>query len=119
MIYSQSVQRYLSIVNIRQNALDNTHMDISFFSTDEVTPDRVNSIIKSLDANKAPGTDKIPRKLIILASDFSSKPISEALNNLSPQVLFLRMLKFPLLFQLLRKLMISMLCLNIGHTKYI
>ena len=56
-------------------------MDISSFSTDEVTPDKVNSIIKSLDANKAPGTYKIPMKLIILASDFLSKPISKALNN--------------------------------------
>ena len=56
-------------------------MDTSSFSTDEVTPDKVNSIIKSLDANKAPGTDKIPMKLIILASDFLSKPISKALNN--------------------------------------
>ena len=33
-------------------------MDISSFSTDEVTTDVVNSVIKSLDANKAPGTDK-------------------------------------------------------------
>ena len=56
-------------------------MNISSFSTDEVTPDKVNSIIKSLDATKAPGTDKIPMKLIILASDFLSKPTSKALNN--------------------------------------
>ena len=48
------------------------------FSTDEVTPDKVNSIIKSLDVNKASGTDKIPVKLIILASDFLSKPVSKA-----------------------------------------
>ena len=70
-----------SLVNIRQNALNNTHMDTSSFSTDEVTPDKVNSIIKSLDANETSGTDKIPMKLIILASDFLSKPISKALNN--------------------------------------
>ena len=70
-----------SIVNIRQNALNNTHMNTSFFFTDGVTPDKVNSIIKSLDANKASGTDKISIKLIILASDFLSKPISKALNN--------------------------------------
>ena len=68
-------------VNIRKNALNNTHMDISSFSTDEVTPKKVNSIIKSLDTNKASGTDKIPVKLLILASDFLSKPISKALNN--------------------------------------
>ena len=70
-----------SIVNIKQSALNNTHMNTSSFSTDEVTPDKVNSIIKSLDANKAPGTDKIPMKLITLASDFLSKPILKALNN--------------------------------------
>ena len=40
-----------SIVNIRKNALNNTHMDISSFSTDEVTLDKVNSIRKSLDEN--------------------------------------------------------------------
>ena len=68
-----------SIVNIRKNALNNTHLGISSFSTEEVTPDKVNSIIKSLDANKAPGTDKMPMKLIILASDFLSKPISKVL----------------------------------------
>ena len=61
-----------SIVNIRKNAINSTHMDISSFSADEVTPDKVNSIIKSLDSNKAPGTNKIPMKLIILAPDFFS-----------------------------------------------
>ena len=66
---------------MRKNALNNTHLGISSFSTEEVTPDKVNSIIKSLDANKAPGTDKMPMKLIILASGFLSKPVSKALNN--------------------------------------
>ena len=56
-------------------------MNVSSFSTDQVTPDKVNSVTKSLDANKAPGADKIPMKLIILASDFLSKSISKALKN--------------------------------------
>ena len=43
-----------SIVNIKKNALNNTHMDISPFSNYEGTPYKVNSIIKSLDANKLP-----------------------------------------------------------------
>ena len=52
------------------------------FSTKEVTPDKVNLVIKSLDANKAPSKkDKVPMKLVILASNFLSKPISKALNN--------------------------------------
>ena len=70
-----------SIVNIRKNALNNTHLGISSFSTEEVTPDKVNSIIKSLGANKAPGTDQMLMKLIILASDFLSEPISKDFNN--------------------------------------
>ena len=54
-----------SIVNIRQSAFNNIHMDTLSFSTDEVTAYKVNSIIKSLDANKAPGTNKISMKLSI------------------------------------------------------
>ena len=50
-------------------------------STDEVTPDTVNSTTKFSDSNKAPSTDKILMKLITLASDFLSKLISKALNN--------------------------------------
>ena len=51
------------------------------FSTDEVTPDNVNSTIKYLDANKAHSTEKIPMKFIILTSDFLSKSVSKSLNN--------------------------------------
>ena len=51
-------------------------MGISSFSTDEVTPNKVKSIIKFLDANKAPCMDKILMKFIILASHSFSKPIS-------------------------------------------
>ena len=71
-----------SIVNIRKNALNNTHMDILSISTDEVTPDKVNSITKPLDGNKAPGADKVPKKLIILESDFLSKPIGKSFEQL-------------------------------------
>ena len=72
---------HTSIVNIRKNTLNNTHLGILPFSTQKVTPDKVNSIIRSLDANKAPGTDKMPMKPIFLASDFLSKPIPKALSN--------------------------------------
>ena len=54
-------------------------MGISFFSTDKVTPNKVKSTIKFLDANKAPCMDKILLKFIILASHSLSKPIS--MNN--------------------------------------
>ena len=104
-----------SIVNIRQNALNNTHMDTSFFSTDEVTPDKVNSIIKSLDANKATGTDKIPMKLIILASDFLSKPISKTWNNCITSCTFPENAKVATVVPIDKKLMISMLYLTTGR----
>ena len=45
------IKDHPSIVNIRKSALNNTHMDISSFSTDVVTLDKVNSITKSLDVN--------------------------------------------------------------------
>ena len=66
---SNQYKDHSTIVNIRQNALNKIHMDISFFSTDEVTPDKVNSIVH--------GTDRMSIKLIILASDFLSKPIAK------------------------------------------
>ena len=56
-------------------------MDISSFSTEGVTPDKVNSRIRFLDTTKAPGTDKMPMNFSILGSDFVSKLISKALNN--------------------------------------
>ena len=81
-----------SIVNIGQNVLNNTHMDTSSFPTNEVTPDKLNSIIKSLDANK------VPMKLIILTPDFLSKPFQKLLIIVSPHAHFQKMLKLPLLF---------------------
>ena len=107
-----------SIVNIRQNVLNNTHMDTSSFSSDEVTPDKVNSIIKSLDVNKASSTDKIPMKLTILASDFFSKSISKALNNFITSCTFQENAKVTTLFQLIRKLVTSMLYLTTGPLVY-
>ena len=49
---------HANVVNIRKNAMNNTHVDVSSFSTDELTPEKVNPIIKSLDTNKVPGIVK-------------------------------------------------------------
>ena len=84
-------------------------MNVSSFSTDEVTSDKVNSIIKSLDATKAPGTDKIPMKLFILASDFLSKPISKALNNCITSYTFPENTKIATVVTINKKTDISML----------
>ena len=50
-------------------------------SVRQVTSDEVNLILKSLNAKKASGTDKIPTKLVKLASNYLSKPLATAINN--------------------------------------
>ena len=50
-------------------------------STKQVTSSEVNLILKSLNSKKASGTDKIPTKLVKLASNYLSKPLATAINN--------------------------------------
>ena len=50
-------------------------------SPSQVTSDEVNLILKPLNTKKASGTDKIPRKLLKLASNFVSKLLAIAINN--------------------------------------
>ena len=47
----------------------------------EITTEEINTILKSLNSKKAPGIDKIPTKLVKLASDFLAKSLSIAINN--------------------------------------
>ena len=47
----------------------------------KITPKEINTILKSLNSKKAPGTDKIPTKLVKLPSDFLAEPLSIAINN--------------------------------------
>ena len=84
-------------------------MDTLSFSSNEVTPDQVNWIIKSLDANKASDTDKIRIKLIILVSDFLSRPTSKALNNCIISCTLQENAKFATVIPNDKKQMISML----------
>ena len=53
----------------------------SLASARQVTFNEVNLILKSLNIKKASGTDKIPAKLVKLASDFLSTPLATAINN--------------------------------------
>ena len=50
-------------------------------SARQVTSNEVNLILKSLNTKKASGTDKIPTKLVKLASNFLLKPLVTAINN--------------------------------------
>ena len=51
-------------------------------SVRQVTSDEVNLILKSLNARKVSGTDNLPTKLIKLASNYLSKPLVTAVNNI-------------------------------------
>ena len=46
-----------------------------------MTPDEIKIILKSLNSKKASGIDKIPTKLVKLASDVLAEPLSIAINN--------------------------------------
>ena len=50
-------------------------------SARQVASNEVNLILKSLNTKKASGTDKIPTKLVKLASDFLSTPLATTINN--------------------------------------
>ena len=47
----------------------------------QITSNEVNLILKYLSIKKASGMDKIPIKLVKLASDFLSRPLATAINN--------------------------------------
>ena len=47
----------------------------------KITTEEINTILKSLNSRKAPGIDKIPTKLVNLASDFLAEPLPIAINN--------------------------------------
>ena len=46
----------------------------------KITTEEINTILKSLNSKKAPGIDKIPTKLVKLASDFLAEPLPIAIN---------------------------------------
>ena len=46
-----------------------------------MTPEEIKIILKSLNSKRASGIDKIPTKLVKLASDVLAEPLSIAINN--------------------------------------
>ena len=85
-VLSSILHKYInhpSIVKTHKNRnLQSSSISIPSFSWgSKITPKEINTILKSLNSRKAPGIDKIPTKLVKLASDILAKPLSIAINN--------------------------------------
>ena len=76
-------ENHSSITKIKNSMPVKNHLSSNntLASVRQVTSDEVNLILKSLNAKKASGTDKIPTKLVKLASNYLSKPLATAINN--------------------------------------
>ena len=79
--FIKKYENHLSI-KIKNNMSVKSHLSSSntLASARQVTSNEVNLMLKSLNTKKASGTDKIPTKLVKLASNFLSKPLATATN---------------------------------------
>ena len=76
-------RNHRSIVKILKNKnLQSSSISIPSSSWgSKITTEEINTILKSLNSKKAPGIDKIPTKLVKLASDFLAEPLLIVINN--------------------------------------
>ena len=76
-------ENHSSITKIKNSMPVKSHLSSNntLASVRQVTSDKVNLILKSLNAKKASGTDKIPTELVKLASNYLSEPLATAINN--------------------------------------
>ena len=70
-----------SILKIKSEVSSKSCSDSDFSRNILVTSDEVEKMLKSLNSKKAAGTDRLPIKLVKLASEVLSKPLSIAMNN--------------------------------------
>ena len=70
-----------SIFKIKSEVSSNPCSDSDFPRNILVTSDEVEKMLKSLNSKKAAGTDRLPIKLVKLASEVLSKPLSIAMTN--------------------------------------
>ena len=77
-------ENHSTIIKIKNYMSVKSHLSSNntLASARQVTSNEVNLILKPLNAKKASGTDKIPTKLLKLASDFVSTPLATAINNI-------------------------------------
>ena len=74
-------KNYPSILKIKSEVSSKSCSDRNFSRNILVTSDEVEKMLKSLNSKKAAGTDRLPIKLVKLASEVLSKPLSLAMNN--------------------------------------
>ena len=76
-------ENHSSITRIKGNMSVKSHLSSNntLASARQVTSNEANLILKSLNTKKTSGTDKMPTKLLKLASNFPSTPLATAINN--------------------------------------
>ena len=76
-------ENHSSIIKIKNDMSVKSHLSSNNTLASErpFTSNIVNLILKSVKTKKASGTDKIPTKLVKLASDFLSTPLAKVINN--------------------------------------
>ena len=72
-------------------------------------------MLKYLNSKKAVGTDRLPIKLVKLASEVLSKPLTIAMNNSITSSTFPNRAKVATVVPVDKRLMISTLCLILGR----
>ena len=82
-------KKHPSIVKIKSEVSSKSSSDSDFFRNILVTSDEVEKMLNYLNSNKAAGTDKLPIKLVKLAPEVLSKPLSIAINNSITSSIFL------------------------------
>ena len=76
-------ENHSSIIKMKSYMSVKSHLSSNntLASARQVTSNEVNLVLKSLNTKKASATDKIPTKLVKLASDFLSTTLATAINN--------------------------------------
>ena len=89
-ILHDTIDRYKNhpnILKIKSEGISKSCSDSDFSRNILVTSDEVEKILKSLNPKKAAGTDRLPIKLIKLASEFLSKPLPIDMNNIITSII--------------------------------
>ena len=82
-ILHSSIDRYInhpSILKMKSEVSSKSCSDSDFPRNILVTSDEVEKMLKSLNSKKSAGTDRLSIKLVKLASEVLSKPLSIAMN---------------------------------------
>ena len=82
MFYFRQIQKFSIVKFLKNKNLQSSSISIPSSSWgSKITTEEINTILKSLNSEKAPGIDKIPTKFVKLASHILAEPLSIAINN--------------------------------------